>query len=150
LGGEASNRSKSLGQTKMAAELEAYVIQAIIDGFVSPETQEAVVAYRGRSEKSNPAASLQRVWRYSQGELVAGDHQTLRSALGDDRSKWPALTFVVTIEIIKPEQATLSIETFYDRGLSETSRGGHAQKWKLEKQAGAWSVVEKQITRFWD
>ena len=142
--------------TSASPELEDFAVQAIIDeqldqaahGYQHPEG--AIVAHVTSTEPLGGPLSPKRVWRYREGQLSGEDPEELEKALGDDRSEWPSFTFVFSFESATTRRATMHVHTYYDMGITASSRGGNAQKWELEKRSGAWVVTKKVPYMFWD
>ena len=110
----------------------------------------SIIACRTKGEIADESFSVHRVWRYRQGKLVDESVRALTESLSDDRSVWPPFTFVCTLTSGTSTRATVEVETHYDRGLTEESRGGNAQRWEMERQSGVWVVVQRESNRFWD
>lgn len=137
-------------------ELAEVVAQAIIDhrlrhgdmGYRCPEG--AIVAHVATTETHGEPFLPLRIWRCSQGQLTAERKDALDRAFGDDRSEWPPSTYVFAFESATATRAVVDVHTFYSMGDWESSRGGHAQRWQLEKESGAWVVTEIETYEYWD
>lgn len=116
-------------------------------------SQTAVLAYVTSTETEDEPFSMIRIWQYSQGrrkQIVEEDSDVFEKALGNDRSEWPRHTFVFSIKLETSNRMIVDLHTYYDMGIMPDSRGGNAQKWKLEKKSGNWVLTGKKRYMFWD
>ncbi len=138
--------------TGVSPELEMFIAQAIVDeqansGYRYPEG--AIIAHVVSTDPTGEPVPM-RVWRYSQGQLTEEKLEALAQALGDNRAEWPSFTFVFKFGTVTSQHATVEIETYYNMGIAPTSRGGHAERWELEKQGKEWVVAKTDTYMFWD
>jgi hypothetical protein len=99
--------------------------------------------------KGNPVPPF-RVWRATGGRLASAGPDALEKALGPERSLWPPLTYVFSVEPAAGGGLQVNLVTHYRGGLAESSRGGHVQKWTLERREKRWRVKEKVTILLWD
>lgn len=136
----------------MPPELVDFVSQAAIEeqleaaahGYMSPEG--AIVALVSSTGVPIPL----QVWRCEQGELINEVTDSFTKAMGNNRSDWPPFTMYFAFESSSLNEATVDLRTWYNMGISESSRGGFAQKIDIGKREDEWVVLTKDTYMYWD
>ena len=138
-----------------STELEEFIAQSIIKENLAETKGSASLTGSIVARLSNvriyegPRTPL-RVWKYTGNDLTKDKTEIFRIAIGEDRSKWPPYVFEFDIKRTTPLLATARILTVYDRGITPTSRGGHADTWTLVNILGNWLIVRKGSEVYWD
>ncbi len=137
-------------------ELEEFVAQAIVEPLRQSRRARGVrnsnvpiVAHVAATTSARQTPPL-RVWRYYRRRLVETGPDALERALGKDRTQWPSSTFLFSIAMVSSDRAMVRVDTLHDMGLAEWSRGGHSERWELEKHADGWTVLKHRVDRCWD
>lgn len=117
-------------------------------GTAAPEG--VVVAACARFDPKGEPRPPFRVWRQEGGRLAEAGSGVLDVALGPDRSLWPPVTYVFSVEPGPGGGLLVNVVTHYRRGIAENSRGGNAQRWTLVRRGDGWEVTEKARTFSWD
>lgn len=136
------NHNKQTNQTPApptAAELALCIMRR--QGFIT--TQHATGAL---------LASEGRVWRYEEEQLTEVPWREYEKALNSPHhADWPPYTIGFSISS-RPDSHTilLSVETYYDQGICEASRGGNETAWSLCYQDNVWQVCALDYLLTWD
>lgn len=97
-------------------------------------------------------ASGEHAWRYQDDQLIEIELGEYENALNSsDRNDWPPYT--ITFSVSPPSEdksIQVDVSIFYDRGITEDSRGGNSSTWKLKYQERRWQVISIVEGRFWD
>jgi sarcosine oxidase delta subunit len=106
-------------------------------------TEGAVIA---RVESLVKRGRTFEVWIHEKGALRKGSEKDLDRAFGANRRHWPPYTILFAVSGGADGKLSLEVHTWYDMGLTPESRGGMQEAWQVEKRAGRWIVVDKEVT----
>ena len=96
-------------------------------------------------------------WRIKNGEITWVRTSEVKLAFGSNRFFWPPRTYLFAYKIGEGEDgsilAEVVLDTYYNRGLLPTSRGGMREIWLLQWEKDGqpgWEIIDIRGDIVWD
>ncbi len=93
----------------------------------------AIVVYQWPSEQIAEPGTPKYAWRVRGGKLQPTSYRIMQDAFGTNRAKWPPNTICFAVTETEDGRADVTVDTFYDMGITPTSRGGNSVRWEVER-----------------